>query len=52
VPEADLLATVGEKQAAQMLMRVDEECEVEKGTLKIGAVSLELERLWHAKDKS
>ena len=51
-PDADLLATVGEKQAAQMLMKVDEKCEVEKGTLKVGAVSLELERLWHAEEKS
>ena len=35
-----------------MLMNVDEKCEVTKGTLKIGAVSLELERLWYASDKS
>jgi hypothetical protein len=50
--DADLLATVGEKQAAQMLMHVDDKCEVERGTLKIGAVSLELERLWHVENKS
>jgi hypothetical protein len=45
-PDAQLLVTVGDN-AIEMKVMLDEDCDIDRGTVVAGPVSLSIERLWH-----
>ena len=51
-PDGDVRLTPNGSANTQMFIRLDKKCDIEGGTMKIGSVSVELQRLWHEKSKS
>jgi hypothetical protein len=51
-PDGDVKMRLQGAEGAEMLMRLDEKCDLAGGTMKLGPVSMEIERLWHEKPKS
>jgi hypothetical protein len=51
-PDGDVKARLEGAQGAEMFMRLDDKCDLAGGTMKLGPVSMQFERLWHEKPKS
>ena len=51
-PEGDVRLTRQGVSDAQMFVHLDKKCDIEGGTVKVGAVSVQLERIWHDKPKA
>lgn len=51
-PDGDVRLTRPGANDAQMFVRLDKKCDLEGGTMRMGAISVQLERLWHEKPKA
>jgi hypothetical protein len=51
-PDGDVRLTTPGAANTQMFMRLDKQCEIAGGVVKVGTISVELERLWQQKGKS
>jgi hypothetical protein len=51
-PDGDLKARLVGSEGSELLMRLDDKCDLAGGTMKLGPVSMEIERLWHEKPRA
>lgn len=51
-PDGDVKARLQGAQGAELVMRLDDKCDLAGGTMKLGPVSLEIERLWHERSRA
>jgi hypothetical protein len=51
-PDGDVKARLSGAEGGELLMRLDEKCDLAGGTMKLGPVSMEIERLWQEKARA